>query len=354
MANNLKVLQVCPIYYPYVGGAELHIKNICERLARKYEVTVFSGDPFDKFPREQEINGVLVRRFKSYCPGGAYHLSLPMLNALKNSSFDIVHGHNFHAFPFYYSRYAKRKKFIVTTRYHGGGHTPLRNFLFSFYKPYGKRVLNEANKIIALSQHEKSLLTRDFQIANDKIAVIPNGINLAEFRDLERKDEKSNTILCVTRQEKYKGIHYLIEALILLDAHINLKIVGGGRYGPKLQKLVKQLGLSQRVEFITNLPRDELMKAYTGAGVFVLLSKYEAFGNAVAEALTTKTPCIVATTSALKEFVDNRNCFGIDYPINTQKLAELITKVMNKKIEGVNLWSWDDVVSQVSLIYEEN
>ena len=60
----MKVLQLCPLYFPFVGGSEEHVRNMSERLAKSHEVTVFTTDT-SGLPNEEEVNGVLVRRFKS-------------------------------------------------------------------------------------------------------------------------------------------------------------------------------------------------------------------------------------------------------------------------------------------------
>ena len=88
----MKILQVCPKYHPSIGGVEEYVKNISERLAKEHEVTVFACDPSGKLPQEEEINGVLVRRFKSFSPSDAYHISFEMARELRNSEFDIVLG----------------------------------------------------------------------------------------------------------------------------------------------------------------------------------------------------------------------------------------------------------------------
>jgi len=85
--------------------------------------------------------------------------------------------------------------------------------------------------------------------------------------------------------------------------------------------------------------------------VFVLLSKHEAYGIAVAEALAAKTPCIVAKTSALSEWVDNRNVFGLNYPISIDELTDLINRVSRIGVEGVNIPSWDSVVEKLKKVY---
>jgi len=348
----MKILQVSPGYFPDIGGVEEHVRNISERLAREYEITVFTTDPSGDLPKEETINGVLVRRFKSCSPQNAYHISFNMLRELKRSEFDIVHGHNYHAFPLSFSRYAKKKRFVVTPYYHGHGSTALRDFLIRMYKPFGRKSFQEADKVVALSNYEKDLIIRVFNMDSDKIVVIPSGINLDEFRGLKMTGEKPKTILCVGRLEEYKGVQYVIHALPLLDAGFRLEIVGNGPYKEHLIRLSRELGLECRIDFYQDLPREELINRYAAAGLLVLLSRYESFSIVVAEALASKTPCIVANASALQEWVDKENCFGIDYPIVTDKLARLIDEVFGREVGDVKLWGWDDVVAETSRVYK--
>ena len=349
----MKILQVSHGYPPHIGGVEENVRNISERLAKKHNITVFSTDASGKLPRQEEINGVLVRRFKSFSPSDAYHLSFEMLNELRKSEFDIVHGHNYHAFPLYFSRYTKRKKFVVTPHYMKHGITSLRDFLIKLYKPFGKRIFADADAIISMSSYEKELLIRDFGVDESKIRLIPCGIDHAQFTG-EGVQRRTNTILYIGRLEKYKGVQYIIQVLPLLSKDFHLEIVGGGTYNRELVALVDRLGLNHRVRFYSCLPHSELPKIYAKAGVFVLLSKYESFSIVVAEALASKTPCVVANTSALKEWVDQKNCFGIDYPIDIDKLAGLINEVIGKRVTGVKLWDWDAVVTKLTQIYMED
>ncbi len=348
----MRILQVCPGYFPSIGGVEQHVKNISERLAKEHQVTVFATDPSGSLPKEEEINGVLVRRFGSFSPNNAYHISLGMLRELRKSEFDVVHGHSYHAFPLFFSRYARRKKFIVTAHYHGYGSTMIRDFLIRIYKPLGSKALREADRSIAVSSYEKDLLIKDFKIDGAKIVVIPSGINLADFKNLDKTTKNHKTILYVGRLEGYKGVQYVIEALPLVDKDTRLEIVGKGPYKESLIRLARELGVEARVDFSQDLRREELFHRYANADLFVILSKYEAFSTVVAEALAAKTPCIVAHTSALREWIDNENCFGIDYPISTDRLAGLIDKVIGKKIGHVKLWDWDEVAEKTLNLYQ--
>jgi glycosyltransferase involved in cell wall biosynthesis len=350
----MEVVQVCPRYYPYIGGVETHVKNICERLVNQYDVSVFTTDSSGRLPRKETINGVKVFRFKCLAPGNAYYFSLEMLEKLQKVKSDIVHGHCYHALPLFFSKMIQKKKFIVTPHYHSFAQTGFRDFLIKLYKPIGGKVFEEANNIICVSNYEKHLLVNDFKLDYSKIILLPNGINKKEFLNLKKKKSKSRKILYVGRLKKLKGIDFLIKALPKIDDDIVLDIVGKGIYEKSLISLVKNLGLEKRVTFKGNLSRDDLLQNYANADLFVLLSKYEAFGICVAEALASKTACIVAKNSALKEWVDNVNCYGIEYPINIDRLSTLIRNVIGKDVTGVNLLDWNDIVSELTTIYQNS
>lgn len=347
----MRILQVCPKYYPAIGGGEVYIKNISERLAKQHEVSVFTGDSSGKLPREEKINGVLVRRFKSFSPGDSYHLSLAMARELKKSEFDIVHGHNYHALPLYFSRNAKSKRFIVNPYYRRIGSSPIRDLLIKLYNQFGKAIFERADKIIVLSEYEKHLVLNDFNINDEKISVIPNGVDLAGFDNLGGILRNSKEILCVSRLEEYKGVQHIIKALPFLSEDYLLEIVGKGPYKAELLALIDKLQLNNRVKFYQDLSRQELHKMYAGAGVFVSLSQHEAHCIAVTEALAAKTPCIVANTSAVSEWIINKNYFGVDYPVDNVKLAELITKVIGTEVGDIKLLDWDDVATETLKIY---
>ena len=347
----MRILQVSPKYFPFIGGVEEHVRNISQRLAKEHQVTVFATDDSGELPREEEVNGVSIKRFRCFAPHNAYHLSFAMWNELKKSEFDIVHGHSYHTVPLYFSRYAKRTRYVVTPHYERYGGTRFRNFLLKLYKPFGKRIFEEADSIITVSEYEKALLLQDFDIIEDKISLIPNGVNLEEFSRLPDVVKKGKTVLYAGRLEEYKGVQYLVEALPFLEKDFSLEIIGWGTYKTRLVELAGKLGVKDRVSFYQSLPRREFIKMLAEAGVFVLLSRYECFSIVVAEALAAKTPCIVANTSALREWVDGRNCFGIDYPIDAMRLAELIAEVGGQKVSGVKLWDWDNVVRELNTIY---
>ncbi len=348
----MKILQLCPLYFPYIGGVEEQVRNISERLASDNEVTIFTTDN-SGLPTEEEVNGVLVRRFKSFSPNNNYHICLSMIKKLKKHQFDVCHGHNYHSFPLFLIRYAQARQFVVTPHYHQHGITRFNKLLAQLYKPIGRNIFHRADKIIANSAYEKSILVEDFNVGSDRVAVVPNGITVDDFRGLLKKPKGHQTILCVARLDKFKGIQYAIQVLPMLDESTRLEIVGDGSYKKELIRLAERMGVQHRIDFYGYLGHQQLAERYTNADLFLLLSQYESYGITVGEALAAKTPCIVSSTSALKEWVDNKNCFGIDYPINTGELVWLINRVIGTPVADIELWDWERVTAETLRLYQD-
>ena len=347
----MRICQVTQRFNPYIGGVETHVEEISKRLQEKgLDVEVLTTDPSGKLKRTEIVENVKVRRFRSFAPNEAYFLSPGLEKYLRQNtaSYDIVHAHCYGAFPALHAARTKRtNKFVFTPHYHQAGHTFLRSLLHVPYRFLGEQIFKKADKVICVSQFEKRLILRHFDIAEKSIIVIPNGINTNDIRRFKKQNVKGRAILYVGRLEKYKGVHFLIEALPTLDDDISLRIIGKGPYKDQLTKLVNQLGLTDRVDFFQDLPREQLLQEYANADVFALLSNHEAFGISVAEALSAGIPCIVLNESALTEWVDGTNCFGIDYPVDLHQLRSLINKVISQRANAPNLLDWDQVAERI-------
>jgi glycosyltransferase involved in cell wall biosynthesis len=272
--------------------------------------------------------------------------------AESSNCYDIVHAHDYHGFPALYAAQSKDKnRLVFTPHLHESGATPLRRLLHIPYKYLARQIFEKADKVVCVSNYEKDLVVRRFSYAKDRVVIISNGINPEEFKSLNRDIPRKKSILYVGRLEKYKGVQYLIEALSKLDDDIDLEIVGKGPYEKQLLRLSHKLKASNRVKFHSDLSRMQLLQKYVESAVFVLLSKYEAYSICVAEALAAGTPCIVAKTSALEDWVDCRNCFGVSYPIDISELAFTINDVIGKKVGPIQLPTWDNAVNRLNMVY---
>lgn len=359
----MEILQVCSDSYGEVGGVSVHVRNISERLAQRHSVTVYATNAAraHRVPRYESKNGVKVERFSTYAPSDAYFFSWEMLLKLRKVEFDIVHAHCYHAFPLHFSVLAQCKKFIVTTHFHGTGHSAFRSCLIRLLKPFGERTLRKADDIIAVSEYEKALLCQQFGFSSDRVVVIPNGVDFGEFSCLRKRDHGFKSILYVGNLLGFKGVQYLVEVLPKLADDVILEIVGDGSIKSFLERRARELEVYDRIRFYQNLTRQELLQKYVDADVFVLLSKYEAYSLVIAEALAAGTPCVVANTSALTEWVDNESVFGVSVPVELNELAKLInsifdTDVNKKKMRkwmATKILDWNDVTRRLERVYKE-
>ena len=357
----MKVVQVCPRYYPDIGGVETHVKEISERLVKRgFDVEVICTDPSGNLKRHEKINGVSVTRFRSYAPRDAYYFAPQIYFFIKDYGFDLMHVHSYHALPALFAALAKNsRRLIFTPHYHRRGHTIIRNLLHKPYRIIGGKLFEMADKVICVSEYEKHMVMSDFKVHNEKIEKIPNGLDLKEFMNLKSekksKDDRK-TLLYVGRFEQYKGIHHIIEALQDLKKY-KLDVVGKGPYEKNLHKLAQELSVTERINWYKDLTRGEMLIRYASADMFIMLSKYEAYGITVAEALAAGTPCIVAMGSALEEFVDGKQCIGIDEPVTNEKLIKAIIQIEvsgiknNMETKNLPVMDWDDVTTKLIEVY---
>jgi glycosyltransferase involved in cell wall biosynthesis len=132
-----------------------------------------------------------------------------------------------------------------------------------------------------------------------------------------------------------------------------LVIVGEGPEKEKIFKLIRHLNISDRVRLVSNLSEENLTKEYQTSGIFVMPSYHEAYGIAVAEALSMGLQTIVADSSALKEFVTDGHAYGVPLPITAEKLVKAIVDVSHKPIPSKFIpYTWDMVVRELISVYQ--
>ncbi|WP_338827362.1 glycosyltransferase family 4 protein [Neomoorella thermoacetica] len=254
---KMRIVQVSPRYHPYIGGVETVVKQISEEFVRQgHKVEVLTIDPGGRLQEVDELNEVIIRRFK---PTGPYCYSKPLMKHLSENAlqYDVIHAHNLHTFIPHMvvqaTRAIKGPKLIVTGHYHGKGKTPLSTIFLRLYRPLIKGFLRQVDGITCVSNFEAGLIKKHFGIPDNKIAVIPNGIMLEDIRKAQPFHVTRHHLLIVSRLEKYKNIHLAIRAMPYLPDDYRLIIIGEGPYRPHLEKLAANLDLKERVAFLGRL-----------------------------------------------------------------------------------------------------
>ncbi len=192
----------------------------------------------------------------------------------------------------------------------------------------------ESWRVIACSRYMRDEIAEFFVCPEDKIDVIPNGVETARFDELEGKDfshfrnmyalPTEQIIFSVGRVVFEKGLQVLVRSMpLVLSQHPTAKAVVAGK-GPELdtlRSLVWSLGVGEKVlftGFISDEDRDRLFKI---ADCAVFPSLYEPFGIVALEAMAARCPVVVSEVGGLVDVVQHGETGITVYPDDPASLA---------------------------------
>lgn len=343
----MTVLLVTHRYPPRTGGVETHLRELATRLADCGEdVTVFSADDAPDVSTESVTNGVRIRRFRSLHPSGAFYVAPQMTRAIRRADADVVHAHNYHAFPHLFAALGVTdERFVVTTHYHGESASGIRDVLLSLYRPLGRWAVRKADTVVAVSEWERIRLREAFGV---DAKVVPNGLTLRRFVDADPELRDQPYLLCVGRLEEYKGVQHAVRALSHLPAY-ELVVAGHGPYRDELERIAREADVTDRVTFLGYVVDDRLPGLYAGAEATLTLSSFEAYGMTVAESLAAGTPCIVREAGALVDWVGANGVVGVGAPENTEALAQACCAAVDREasVTAAGILTWDEVTRRL-------
>jgi glycosyltransferase involved in cell wall biosynthesis len=167
------------------------------------------------------------------------------------------------------------------------------------------RVIRRLERVITASAAGREAIARDFGVPRERIAVVPNGVDLETFRPAHGGGREPATLLFVgNTDDARKGARVLLDALAQLPRRVMLRIVDDP-YPMRslLPKEVKMRGLAQRVTFTGRLAPKALAREYGRCTMLVQPSLYEGFGLPAAEALACGTPVVATTAGAVAEVI---------------------------------------------------
>ena len=213
---------------------------------------------------------------------------------------------------------------------------PLKDRLYMDFAV--KQSAKKAKKIIVPSISTKNDLIKFYKTEENKIAVIPEGVDREVFVPSSEKSPMAEPyILFIGRIEERKNISMLIKAFELLckeNTPINLILIGKQGYGyDKIKEQIDSLSpkVKERIHELGYLPDDEKIKYLQGATVFAFPSLYEGFGLPILEAMACGVPVISSNTSSLPE-VTGDAALTLD-PNNPLAWASALSRVIHKQDE---------------------
>jgi len=291
--------------------------------------------------------------------------------------FDIIHAHDWIvAFTARVLKHSYRIPLIATihaTEFgrNWGIHNDVQRYISSveWWLTY------EAWRVIVNSEYMKKEVKSIFQLPEDKIRLVPNGVDISKFDGYEREygfrrnyaadDEK--IVFFVGRLVNEKGAHVLLDAIPkVLHRYQCAKFVIAGK-GPQLDYLrgkAMAMNIYHKIYFTGYISDEDLKRLYKCADVAVFPSLYEPFGIVALEGMIANVPVVVSDTGGLGELVHH----GVDgmkaYTGNADSLADNILDILlnpdkademkRKALDKVrSIYNWDVIARQTAEVYEE-
>jgi glycosyltransferase involved in cell wall biosynthesis len=350
----MRVAQITPYYPPHIGGVEIHVKELSERLfERGYQVKVVSSCGNGK--NSVEVITVPSINF----PYSPIPLTFPRLEA------DVYHSHV--PSPTFAFKVKDKHPHIVT--YHNDvvvpskvNGFPIPSFVAASIEMINEKlvkpVLEKAELIIATtgSYAETSKVLKEYL---HKVEVVPNAVDASLFQPV---DQKEPYVIYVGRLVEYKGLGMLIEAMRDVQAReeLNLVVVGDGDDRNRFKMMAAKYGVNAR--FTGRVGLDELRNLISHAEILVLPSftRLEAFGIVLLEAMACKTPVLAFDTPGVNEVAKNGGFVFSTIPELVQLILELHSDEGLRKTLGEQgrkaveeKYSWDMVVDKIEALYDE-
>lgn len=170
-----------------------------------------------------------------------------------------------------------------------------------------KRVAAGLQHVVTVSERSRQDIAAAFGLRADKLTVVPCGIDIDVFRPLPEVARRSwRLIATVSADQPLKGLRYLLEAMALLRPRypqLSLLLVGKPKPGGPSEQLIAELGLADRIECVSGITTEQLVRHYAEATLAVVPSVYEGFGLPAGEAMACGVPLVSTDGGALPEVV---------------------------------------------------
>lgn len=397
----MKALLLTNEYLPYIyGGAGVHIDYLSRELAKIMEVEVRSfGDQETDLPN-LKVRGFGVNTAIFSCPKNLNSVFGAIRRCIDFNTVgvdaDVVHCHTWYThFGAILAKINYNIPMVLTVH----SLEPLRpwkreqlGYGYDCSSWVERTAIEMADAVIAVSEETKRDVLRLFNIDEDHIRIIYNGIDPEEYYRRSSRDHLAKNginpdqpyILFVGRIARQKGIIHLVNAIKYMDPGFQVVLCAGAPDTPEIAEEMKQaVAAAQRshrpgIIWIEKMvTKDVVYELYSHAAVFVCPSIYEPFGIINLEAMACETAVVASAVGGIKEVVvDGETGYLVPLeqiqespfePVDPDKfsrdLAERINRLMaderlQKKFgwsgrkRAVEKFSWATIAAETKKMYE--
>ncbi|MDP3741431.1 MAG: glycosyltransferase family 4 protein [bacterium] len=370
-----RILIFSVAYHPAIGGAELAVRNITDRLLH-YEFDLITCALKPGHPAREKIGNVNVYRVgfgsrlgRLLYPVLAYRLGAKLH---RKNPYQIVWGimaaYGAAAALMFKNKF--KVKFLLTLQ-EGDSIEHIHSRVYGFRK-FWQKAFKGADRIQAISNFLATWAR--WEGATCEIDVVPNGVDTEKFQfPISNFQSISNSkifkIITVSRLVAKNGIDILIKAAeelktLIPDSRFVIQILGGGMDEKKLKKLATDLKVEDVVEFKGEISPSEVPQYLAQAHVFVRPSRSEGLGSAFLEAMAAGLAVVGTSVGGIPDFlIDHKT--GLFCEMNDPKdLAEKILllfkdeelrREIGRNAEALVLerYTWDHVVEQMDNSFQK-
>jgi len=333
----MRVLHLGKLCPPHEGGIELFSYDLLEYLNK-------NGIKADLLCFGDCTNELYLKSFKCL----SSKLNFKMNSALISydyvkifkkieQNYDIIHIHSPNPLAEILVLTTKKKVII-----HWHSDIVKQKILYKFYKPFQNLVLKKANIIICTSPQylESSKQLHNYKA---KSVVIPLGLNInrlsnsnyenCRYNEIKPNLQDKKVVISIGRFVEYKGFEYLIESAKYLNENIKIIIVGTGPIYKKLNKKVIEMNLKEKVFLPGRIDNISLFIKNSDLVCLPSVSRNEAFGLVLVEALFFGKPLITTNiVGSGVNYVNKNNITGLIVPPKDPvSLANSINKLLSDK-----------------------
>lgn len=364
-----KVLLLNSLYYPNIGGVENSIKEISKILVEKdYSVDLICSNRnyvnSETLKKEEFYQNINIIRYNY--PYGFFGFFIQFLNLLmvliknrKKYDYIISRDHNLTFFASFV--YGFKISYIVPAVVFYQNEGLLKKYLNCLIQ-FLSFIMAKEIFVFSVKVYEQ---VKKQNLNLRKISLLRVGVDKYKFKREVEKKEKNCTdleipkdkkiILCLGRFSEVKNFDMAIEAMNYLNDEYLLLIVGAGPELIKYKKIITKYKLENKIKICGATKEPE--KFYAISNIFLMISRYEAFGQVLLEATAAGNKIVAfdcyESKTSVKEIFGNSSFVEYCKKYESKSLAESIISCSNKKViyseydKILDLYSWEKMVDRV-------
>jgi glycosyltransferase involved in cell wall biosynthesis len=320
-----KLLFIADWYAPaFKGGGPIRsVVNLIEKIKKDYDCYVYTSNT--DFGEVEPLAGIVEDQWVNQSGVQVYYRSGKMSFAQVKKMIKTIDPHRIYLNSMFSNMikpilvgYASDRMIIAPRGMLNESALavkPIRKFLYLwFLRTFG---FVKHLRFHATSKDEKKVIQRIFP--NAQSIIVAGNIPASTSADLHPAEKQSGKLNMVFtgRMHPIKNLHLLLEALKNVSGAIELTIIATKEdqdYQEKCKQLALELPGNITINWVLNLPPNEIQQHLLNAHLFTLLSEVESFGHAIFEALAVGCPVLIGDNTPWKHLEQQKA--GIDLPIN--------------------------------------